>query len=137
MADKVTMHIAKTMINHPIREVKDCIARLLLIEKDGKRQILLDYTCIVIPKAFRAEVLAREHLSHAGRSKTILDIAAKYYWPGLEKDMKQLVEECTACQTHGCSQKREPKRPALEYVYRPMQSIGLDFFHQTLSTTSS
>ena len=43
--------------------------------------------------------------------------------------MKQLVEECRACQTHGNSQKSEPQRPALEYMDRPMQSIGLDFFH--------
>ena len=41
-----------------------------------------------------------------------------------------MMGECTSCQTHGMSQKSEPQRPALEYVDRPMQSIGLDFLHR-------
>lgn len=75
-------------------------------------------------------MLKREHLLHAGTKKTILDIAAKYYWLGFKKDVKQMVGDCASCQTYGRSQKSEPQRLSLEYVNRPMQSIGLNFFHR-------
>ena len=74
VADKVPMDTVKTMNNHPIGEFKGCIAKLPVIEKDGTR---LDYTYIVIIKVFRAEILARPHLLHAGKRKTILDITTK------------------------------------------------------------
>ena len=64
-----------------------------------------------------------------------LDIVEKYFYPGLEKDVKRVVEECVACQTHGSSQRSEPLRLALEYIDRPMHIIGLDFFQRP--TTSS
>ena len=36
--------------------------------------MLMDYTSIVIPKAFQEEVLKREHLSHARTKKILLDL---------------------------------------------------------------
>ena len=54
------------------------------------------------------DVLRREHLSHKGAKKTILDIAAKYYWPGFEMDVKKMVGECMLRQTHRRSEKSEP-----------------------------
>ena len=42
--------------------------------------------------------------------------------------MKRILEGCKACQLHMRSQARDPHRPALEYVSRPMQAIGIDFF---------
>ena len=56
-------------------------------------------------------------------------IRVKYFWPGIEGDVKKTVEACLACQKHGQSQQREPNGPALEYVCRPMQSAGIDLFN--------
>ena len=44
--------------------------------------------------------------------------------------MRQVVEACEPCQLHSRAQSREPHRPALEYVSRPMQAIGIDFFER-------
>ena len=55
-------------------------------------------------------------------------IRAKYFWPGIEADVRRVVEACEPCQLHNRAQRREPHRAALEYVSRPMQSIGIDFF---------
>ena len=52
--DKVPMDIMKTMNNHPIKELKACLARLSVIKKGDKRLMLMDYTRIVILKAFQA-----------------------------------------------------------------------------------
>ena len=87
------MDIMKTMNNHPIKEFNACLARFSVIEKEDTRLMLIDYPCIIIPKAFRTEVLKREHLSHAVTKNTILDIAAKYYWPGFQKDVPDPREE--------------------------------------------
>ena len=42
--------------------------------------MLLDYTRIVIPKVFRSVLLAKEHISYAGKTKMYLDIVAMYFW---------------------------------------------------------
>ena len=44
--------------------------------------------------------------------------------------MRRIVEACKACQFDMRSQAQDPHRPALEYVSRPMQSVGNDFFQR-------
>ena len=44
--------------------------------------------------------------------------------------MKRMVESCEACQVHQRAQQRDPNMPALEYVSRPMQAMGIDFFER-------
>ena len=64
----------------------------------------------------------------ASLTKMSNSIRAKYFWPGNEGDVKKMVESCKACQLHQRAQQREPNRPALEYVSRLMQALGIDFF---------
>ena len=82
--------------------------------------MLKDQTRIVVPQAMRKKLLEREHLGHS-------NIRAKYFWPGIEADVKRMVEACEPCQLHQRAQEREPNRPALEYVTRPMQAVGINF----------
>ena len=44
--------------------------------------------------------------------------------------MKRIVEAREPYQLHQRAQQREPNRPALEYVSRPMQAVGIDFFER-------
>ena len=70
----------------------------------------------------------REHLAHSGVLKLQRSIRAKYFWPGMEANVKRLVEACELCQLYMRSQRRASHRPALEYLSRPMQAIGIDVF---------
>ena len=62
--------------------------------------------------------------------KYIDSLKAKYFWPGIEKDVRRVVESCEPCRLHMNSQARDPHRLSLEYVSRPMQAIGIDFFQR-------
>ena len=106
------------------------IERMSMMEKDSTLIMLKDSTRIVVPRAMRSKLLEREHLAHTGIIKMSASIRAKYFWPGIEGDVKRLVEACEPCQIHGRAQAREPRGPALEYMSRPMQSIGIDFFQR-------
>ena len=92
--------------------------------------MLMDYIRVVIPKDYVAKVLEREHISHTGKTKMYLDTSAKYLWPGMTEEIKRKVHERIACQRSSPALGREPLRMALEFVDRPMQSIGLDFFQK-------
>ena len=45
----------------------------------------------------------------------------------------RVVKAREPCQLHSRAQKREPHRPALEYVSWPMQAIDIDFFKRHMS----
>ena len=92
--------------------------------------LLRDQTRIVVPEAVRKRLMDREHLAHPGINKMLASLRAKYFWPGIEGDVKRVVEGCEPCQLHRNSQARDPHRPALEYVIRPIQAIGIDFFER-------
>ena len=107
--------------------------RMSVIEKGNSIIMLMDQSRIVVPRAMRQmrqKLMDREHLAHTGQTKMSASIRAKYFWPGIDRDVKRMVEACEPCQLHMRGQTREPIRPALEYVSRPMQAIGIDFFQK-------
>ena len=59
-------------------------------------------------------------------------ITAMYFWPGIEADVKKMVEACEPCQLHNRAQSREPHRLALEHVSKPMKAIGFFYMHLLL-----
>ena len=78
----------------------------------------------------RKRLMDREHLAHPGVNKMLASLRAKYFWPGIEGDVKRIVEGCEPCQLHMKSQARDPHRLSLEQVSRPMQAVGIDFFER-------
>ena len=101
-----------------------------VIEKGESMILLMDQTRIVVPEAMRRKLMDREHLAHPGVNKMLASLRAKYFWPGIEGDIKRIVEACEPYQLHMPSQARDPHRLALEYVSRPMQAVGINFFER-------
>jgi transposase len=56
---------------------------------------------------------------HLGRFKTVARISAKYFWPGMYKDISNFVKQCASCQRH----KVESKKPGGLMRIRPVQDI--------------
>ena len=52
----------------------------------------------------RKKLIDREHMAHPGITKTQNSLRAKYFWPGIEGDVKRIVEGCESCQLHMRSQ---------------------------------
>ena len=69
-----------------------------LIQKGDTMIILMDQTRIMVPQAMRKKLLGREHLAHSGVTRMSNIIRAKYFCPGIEADVKRLVEACEPCQ---------------------------------------
>jgi len=58
---------------------------------------------LCIPKCSTRELLIREvHggslAGHFGESKTITMLREHYYWPGMEKDVQDILKRCGTCQ---------------------------------------
>ena len=60
--------------------------------------LLMDQTRILVPQTMRKRLMDREHLAHPGISKIQNSLRAKYFWLGIEADVKRIVEACKACQ---------------------------------------
>ncbi|XP_064483004.1 uncharacterized protein K02A2.6-like [Ornithodoros turicata] len=88
---------------------------------------------LVIPKVCRAEVLGKLHMSHRGVTLTKSVARKAIYWPGLDKDIEQMVVTCELCQRY---QRANPQQPLLDRNIpdRPWERIAMDFFHLNDST---
>ena len=62
-----------------------------MIEKGDTKILLMDQTRIVVPLTMRKKLLEREHLANSGIIRMSNSIRAKYFWPGIEVDIKRLV----------------------------------------------
>ena len=55
---------------------------------------------ILIPTSLRSDILKDLHIPHLGIVKTNLLAKTCVYWPKMTKDIQDLTEECSECQTH-------------------------------------
>ena len=80
----------------------------------------------MIPSALRLEMLDRIHTGHQGISKCRERAKQSLWWPGLSRQLEELVKNCSTCQK--ClNQRREPLIPtALPEL--PWQRVGTDLF---------
>ena len=124
-AREVIKIVSKAIITEYIRLGVD---RMSVIKKGDTMIKLKDQTRLVVPQIMRKTLLEKEHSAHSGVTRISNSIRAKYFGPGIEADVKRMVESCEPCQLHQRAQQREPNRPALEYVSRLMQAVGIDFF---------
>ena len=87
----------------------------------------------VIPKTLQNEVLKLLHAGHWGISRT-KQIARRYvYWPGLDKDLENLINSCSTCRENQAKppQYFKPWPTAIE----PWQRIHVDYagpFHGSM-----
>ena len=82
---------------------------------------------LVIPSRLRREVLSRLHDSHQGIIRTQRRARQTVYWPGIDRDVTNVVQSCASCRTYLPSRQREPMSsdPAPS---RPFESVSTDFF---------
>ena len=90
------------------------------------KDILLKSTRLVIPSAMRLEILDRVHEGHQGITKCRERAKQSVWWPGMSKQIQDMIECCRICNEH--------KKNHIELLIptpfpdRPWQTIGLDFF---------
>ena len=108
---------------HPARQYRSLWDDLSVM---NDTLLVLDDSRIVVPKACRPATLAHLHAAHAGITRTRQLAKDLYYWPGMNAEIANMVQDCDSCQRlrpslHENAQ-AHPKATA------PMHCVGLDLF---------
>lgn len=83
---------------------------------------------IVVPNHMRREVLGKIHYNHQGIQKCKLRARECVFWPGMTKEIEDLVNNCMACRAVQNQNCREPQIDK-EVPGRPWQIVAADILH--------
>ena len=88
--------------------------------------ILMRGNRILIPAEMRLQMLDKLHQGHQGIEKCRQRARVSVWWPGLSKQMEELVRSCPEC----CKLQKQRAEPlvASEFPDLPFQKVGTDLF---------
>ena len=82
---------------------------------------------LLVPMDAREDMLDRIHSSHIGINGCIRRAREALFWPGMVKQIKSCIAECSICQAHQSATQKEPlmshRAPTC-----PWEKIGVDIF---------
>ncbi|XP_061129807.1 uncharacterized protein K02A2.6-like [Syngnathus typhle] len=90
--------------------------------------LLLRQNRIVIPQSMRQDMLQRIHEGHLGVEKCKRRAREAVYWPGINKDIEEMTQQCETCLKHHYKQTKEPML-IVDPPTAPWQKVGTDLFH--------
>ena len=90
------------------------------------QNVLLMRSRIVIPSSMRLEVLDKLHEEHQGISKCRERAKQTLWWPGLSKQLQDMVDNCCICLKHMVN--RPEPLFTTPFPQRLWQELGADFF---------
>ena len=90
------------------------------------QSILLKGTRIVIPSSMQLEILDKIHEGHQGIAKCRERAKGSVWWPGLSREIQDLVQQCKTCALHR-DNKPEPLI-ATPLPDCPWQIVATDLF---------
>ncbi|UYV61276.1 K02A2.6-like [Cordylochernes scorpioides] len=82
---------------------------------------------LLIPKTQRSDILKILHASHQGINNTIALAKGFIYWPGMNKEIEELINNCSIYQQTSRANLKEPMLPHQAPEY-PWQKVGIDIF---------
>lgn len=82
---------------------------------------------LIIPHVLRKDMLERIHTGHMGIERSKQRARDLLFWPGMNKQIEEMVERCTTCLE---LRKSNPKEPMISYQIpeRPWQIVATDLF---------
>ena len=81
---------------------------------------------VIIPSKHRDHILQELHRDHPGCSR-MKSVACSYvWWPGLDKDIKELSKSCMSCQSIKNTPQPAPLHPWM-WPAKPWQRVHIDF----------
>ena len=82
---------------------------------------------LVIPKLARSDILVKIHEGHMGIEKCRKRAREVVFWPGINNDIKVMVQNCSSCIKYSSKACAEPLKPH-DFPLRPWQRTGVDLF---------
>ncbi len=80
---------------------------------------------IIVPNTLRQQMLALIHESHFGMEKCKQRARELMYWPGINRDIENVVSQCEICEKFRRSNTKEPLQPHA-VPDRPFEKVGVD-----------
>ena len=80
---------------------------------------------IMVPDWAQARIKEGLHLVHVGETKTLALARSLYQWPGMVKELKQMVWECKLFEKYRLSKPPEPLSQTLD-ACRPFQQVSVN-----------
>ena len=82
---------------------------------------------LIIPSSMRLDILDKIHSGHQGIRKCRERAKDSVWWPGLSKQIEDMVTTCTIC----CKERKNRAEPMIEsnFPERPWQKVASDLFH--------
>ncbi|GBM62057.1 Transposon Tf2-9 polyprotein, partial [Araneus ventricosus] len=90
--------------------------------------LLLEPDLVIVPESMRREILNRLHEGHFGIVKTISMARTCVLWPGISKDIKEMIEKCPVCAKFQIGNAPEPEMPH-EFPTSTWVKITIDFLY--------
>ena len=84
---------------------------------------------LVIPASLRHDVLIRLHDAHQGVERTKRRARLSVYWPGIDRDICNVVSSCQSCRQLAASHANEPLWVEDDLPTRVFESVSADYFH--------
>ena len=95
-----------------------------LSESEG---ILFKGERIIVPKQMQKDMLQRIHQGHLGRDKCLTTAKEVLFWPGMSKQIIDMVSRCETCNEYQKSQQKEPMI-GHDVPILPWEKVGTDIF---------
>ena len=104
----------------------------LAAELSVENGLLMRGSRVVIPAALRLEMLDRIHTGHQGITKCRERARQSIWWPGLSKQLEEMVKCCTEC----CKTQTQTFEPLIPSCLPelPWQKVGTDLFEWKQNT---
>ena len=87
--------------------------------------ILLKDNRLVIPSLWKKDILQKLHLSHCGIEKSKANARMTVFWPGMTKDIEEMVSSCETCMKYQSKQPKEPMQTR-DVPLLPWQTVASD-----------
>ena len=91
-----------------------------------KDHILMKHHQIVVPSTLRSRILDTAHKHHQGMSKTIALLREKVWWPGMSRDVTEIIKNCHPCQVVTPSTAKCEPLLMTEIPTRPWEIVATD-----------
>lgn len=89
--------------------------------------VILKSDRVVVPESLRGLVLDLIHSGHQGETKSLPLARQSVFWPGISRDIREMVKACEQCNKY---QQAQQKLSAIqpELSTRPWEKLGTDIF---------
>ena len=129
--DPLLCTLVKTIVAGWPEDIKDIPKALhpyhnhhdVMTVEDG---LILKGEALIIPPLEREKILQVIHEGHMGITKCQYCTRQCVYWPGINEDIRKMVEACPTCQHHHPQEPRQPLQPTPAPEH-PWQHLGADY----------